>query len=324
MMDTVAAEVANLPVGKASDIAMNGWGITPTNLAEAMKFAAMMANSTMVPDSFKGKPGDVLMAIQVGTELGFSPMQSLQVLASINGRPCIYGDGIPALVHKGGKCEYLKEWFEGEGDTLTAFCKGKRKDQTEPTEHSFSVVDAKTARLWGKAGPWTNYPKRMLQMRARAFTARDAFADALHGLSIAEEAMDIPQPVNITPEPPQGTRTRQVLTRLERSSSEGASREHVAAQEIVNEAATIAEDNAAQDPTVSPFDLEVAAFMAELTDLDANERNEHIIDLAEGRLGRSQDAFEDLVLRVTGQRTISEMFVPNIVRALIELPEIGE
>jgi hypothetical protein len=57
---------------------------------------------------------------------------------------------------------------------------------------SFSVADAKKASLWGKAGPWSNYPKRMLQMRARSWALRDAFPDVLRGIGIKEEQHDIP------------------------------------------------------------------------------------------------------------------------------------
>jgi hypothetical protein len=57
----------------------------------------------------------------------------------------------------------------------------------------FSVADAKRAGLWGKSGPWTQYPRRMLQLRARGFALRDAFPDVLKGLVTAEEAQDYPQ-----------------------------------------------------------------------------------------------------------------------------------
>jgi hypothetical protein len=58
----------------------------------------------------------------------------------------------------------------------------------------FSVTDAKKAQLWGKGGPWSQYARRMLQMRARGFALRDAFPDVLRGLITAEEAQDYPTP----------------------------------------------------------------------------------------------------------------------------------
>jgi hypothetical protein len=62
-----------------------------------------------------------------------------------------------------------------------------------PVVRKFSIDDAKKAGLWGKAGPWTQYPDRMLQMRPRGFACRDAFPDALRGLISREEAEDIPR-----------------------------------------------------------------------------------------------------------------------------------
>jgi hypothetical protein len=101
--------------------------------------------------------------------------------------------------------------MSGEGDKLVATCTAIRVG-AEPVVRSFSVEDAKKAGLWGKAGPWQQYPKRMLQMRARGFAVRDAFPDVLRGLITAEEAADIPardafagptiEHTAATPEPP--------------------------------------------------------------------------------------------------------------------------
>jgi hypothetical protein len=65
----------------------------------------------------------------------------------------------------------------------------KRRDRS-PVVRTFSEADAKKAGLWGKAGPWQQYPSRMLQMRARSWALRDAFPDALRGLGIREEVAD--------------------------------------------------------------------------------------------------------------------------------------
>jgi hypothetical protein len=61
------------------------------------------------------------------------------------------------------------------------------------------VADAKAAKLWGKSGPWTDYPRRMLKFRARGFVLRDVFGDVLKGLRTAEEVRDYPEERNITP-----------------------------------------------------------------------------------------------------------------------------
>jgi hypothetical protein len=51
----------------------------------------------------------------------------------------------------------------------------------------------------GKQGPWGQYPKRMRQMRARAFALRDVFPDVLRGLPVAEELMDTPTEKHMGP-----------------------------------------------------------------------------------------------------------------------------
>lgn len=60
--------------------------------------------------------------------------------------------------------------------------------------------DAAKAGLKGKQGPWTQYPKRMMQMRARSWALRDVFPDVLRGMPVAEEVMDYaPTERDITP-----------------------------------------------------------------------------------------------------------------------------
>ena len=167
-------------------------GFTPTNLTEAMTFSQMLAKSTMVPKAYQGRPEDILVAVQWGAELGLAPMQTLQNVAVINGKPSIYGDAALALVQNSAVCEDIEETMEGEGtQNPVAVCVAKRKGR-KPVVSRFSVEDAKRAGLWGKQGPWTQYPKRMLQMRARGFAIRDAFPDVLRGLITAEEAQDYP------------------------------------------------------------------------------------------------------------------------------------
>ena len=177
-------------------------GLALQTFDDAFRFSKMVAASEFAPKDFKGKPESCLLAIQHGSEVGLSPMQSLQSIAVINGRPTIWGDAALALVQACSVCEYVREYLEGEGDNLTAVCEAKRQGYPAPTTVRFSVADAKKASLWGKTGPWTQYPSRMLQLRARGFALRNAFADALRGLVTAEEAQDYPtqpEPVVVRP-----------------------------------------------------------------------------------------------------------------------------
>ena len=170
-------------------------GLALQSFDDAFRFSKMVAQSEFAPKDFKGKPESCMLAIQHGSEVGLSPMQSLQSIAVINGRPTIWGDAALALVQSSPVCEYVKEYLEGQGDNFTAVCEAKRRGYPAPTVSRFSMADAKRAGLAGKAGPWSQYPERMLALRARGFALRNAFADALRGLITAEEAQDYPQPI---------------------------------------------------------------------------------------------------------------------------------
>ena len=161
--------------------------LQPRDFREALEFGKLMASSDMVPKDYRGKPANVLVAVQMGREIGLSPVQAIQNIAVINGRPSLWGDAMLAVVKAHRLCRGVFEEFDD--DTMTASCRVRRQGDAD-TVRTFSMEDAQRAGLWGKQGPWTQYPKRMLQMRARAFALRDAFPDALRGLSCAEEVED--------------------------------------------------------------------------------------------------------------------------------------
>lgn len=226
--------------------------IRPQSFGELAQFAQMAAKSQMVPKDFQNKPENIMLAVQMGSELGLAPMQALQNIAIVNGRPSVWGDALPGLCRQSGVCQDIREWIEGEGDNMVAYCEATRLGSV-PIRQSFSVADAKRANLWKTepktkkmgsngayevdSGPWYAYPKRMLQMRARGFALRDAFPDVLRGLISAEEARDIPQDnfagptinaeplTDIAPEPPTAPRktVKQFLDELQAEMSEAMS-----------------------------------------------------------------------------------------------------
>ena len=182
-----------------SNITTTRQGFAPSTFAECREFAEELAASSLVPKQYQGKSQDILVCVQWGMELGLAPMQALQNIAVINGKPSVYGDAALALVQASPVCEGVEETIEGEGTpNPTAVCTCHRKNR-QPVVARFSVEDAKRAGLWGKQGPWQAYPKRMLQMRARGFALRDAFPDVLKGLITAEEAQDYPTERDVSP-----------------------------------------------------------------------------------------------------------------------------
>jgi len=154
-------------------------GIVPTSIEEVFRLATAISKSGLAPATLNTAE-KITVAIMHGMELGLPPLMSLQSIAVVNGRPTVWGSAVPALLWSRGF-----KLFETLADG-TATCKVVRPDGTEIVR-TFSEADAKKAGLWGKAGPWSQYPNRMLQMRARGLASRDGAADALSGLYLQEE-----------------------------------------------------------------------------------------------------------------------------------------
>lgn len=174
---------------------MKPFRFVPATYEESMKYANLLAKSDIVPKDYKGKVENTFVAIQMGAELGLSPMQALQNIAVINGKPTVYGVAMLAIVQAHPEYEWSKEYFEGEGDQRKAVFQIKRKG--EPLHIAeFSVDRAKKAKLWTKPGPWTDYSEDMQMWRARTLGCKAKFSDALKGLTSVEEARDY---IDITP-----------------------------------------------------------------------------------------------------------------------------
>jgi hypothetical protein len=168
----------------------NELAIRPRNYEEMMQMAHAVHASKLAPKDISS-PEAILVAMQHGMELGLSPMQAVQSVAVINGRPVVWGDAALAIVKGHPECEDVIETFErGETeDALLAKCVVQRRGKAAVVR-TFSVAQARKAGLWDKAGPWKQYPQRMLQCRARSWALRDSFPDALKGVGIAEEVRD--------------------------------------------------------------------------------------------------------------------------------------
>jgi|HubBroStandDraft_2_1064218.scaffolds.fasta_scaffold04375_8 hypothetical protein len=182
---------------KSALIQMEERGVKLLTMEDCFLFARAVIDSGMAPRGMD-TPQKIFIAVQMGAEIGLTPMAALQNIAVINGRPTVWGDAVGAIC--GPLIEsYKDEMFGTMGDDAWG-CRVTihRKGRAEPIIRAFTIADAKKAGLWGKAGPWTQYPNRMLLMRARTFAYRDACPDALRGVLTAEEAQELPEK-NVTP-----------------------------------------------------------------------------------------------------------------------------
>jgi hypothetical protein len=199
--------------------------IMPRTFDEVQRIAQLFAKAgDMVPETFRENVQGCAMAIMWGMELGVSPIQAIQGIAVIRGRPSVWGDLLIALVMRHPDFDDILEEEIRDGTTVVgARCTVWRRGRTRPRVQEFTMADAlKAGLLPAKAdAAWTKYTNRMLKMRARSWCLRDEFPDALRGMAVVEEMMqsghtiegefhevrpaaaqaDIPQPREVAPTP---------------------------------------------------------------------------------------------------------------------------
>ena len=120
-----------------------------SNMQEGIIFSKTIAETTLVPKDFQGNWPNVFLAIQTGAELGLPPMQSLQSIAVINGRPSLWGDAMLGLVRASQLLVWIKETNPSGSE---AVCEVQRKGESDPVIRTFSLADALHAGLIDKAG----------------------------------------------------------------------------------------------------------------------------------------------------------------------------
>lgn len=196
--------------------------LQPRTFEDYWNICSQMASSDLVPLDYKGKPANIMIAMEYGASIGIPNIQAPQVIAVINGRPSLWGDGFLGVIQTCPAYEWHQEDFDEKKQEWT--CKIKRKGNPKPFVGTFGKKDAETIMvntkngkipLIKKPGPWSDgYWKRMCQMRARGFAGRDGFSDWLRGIVPAEEAQDMAsieaefthvEPDSAYPEMPQST-----------------------------------------------------------------------------------------------------------------------
>ena len=172
--------------------------LVPTTITEMEMFAEKLSKSILVPKDYQGKPANCFVAIQWGLECGLAPLQALQSIAVINGKPSMYGDALLAMVRADSRCLGVHE--EQKDGLAVCIIKRKHSDgSVEEIKRTFSMKQAQQAGLSNRP-TWKAYPQRMLQHRARGNAIRDAFPDVIHGLISTEEAQDYDEPKDVTPQ----------------------------------------------------------------------------------------------------------------------------
>jgi len=154
-----------------------------TALSERMEFARALSTASLLPRAYQQNPGNVLLAMELGDALGIRPIQAINAVHVIEGKPSASADLIASLVRKAGHKLRIS------GDDTTATAQIIRADDPEFTyEATWTMDRAKAAGLTGK-GVWKAYPAAMLKARAITEVARMGASDALYGVVYTPEEL---------------------------------------------------------------------------------------------------------------------------------------
>jgi hypothetical protein len=154
-----------------------------------LAYARELANSGLLPASYRKQPANVLWAMEYGEMLGLAPMAAMTGVHVIDGKPTASAGLISGLVRQAG--HQLRVW----GDGKSATCEITRSDDrrrpftvTWTLKKDGSNPSAEEAKLLSK-DVWQKYPASMLKSRAITQCARDACEEVLFGLSYTPEEL---------------------------------------------------------------------------------------------------------------------------------------
>jgi hypothetical protein len=207
MTEHTQEEAKTKEVAKMPDVPLVDGRFMPTNYGHMWTLAGTVFRAGVCAKGVDTQAKAMIVLAQ-GFELGISMMQAVSSIGVINGKPVLYGDTPLALVRRSGLLEYFEEREEGAWDNkdLLCSCIVKRKGDGAKVGRSFGYKKAQRANLVGKSGPWTTYPERMCQMRARAWALRDVFGDILSGITLEADVDETPEAVvvsRVTEAPPE-------------------------------------------------------------------------------------------------------------------------
>lgn len=164
-------------------------------LEQAWKTAGFLAKTDLVPDTYKGKPENCLIALDLANRSGQSPLTVMQNLFVVKGRPVWSSQFAIALVNSSGRyIRPLKPVFVGEKGTLSYGCYMTTIDQNgEAIDGTTITMQMAQDEGWlGKTGSkWKTMPEQMMMYRAGMFFARAYCPELLYGLQTVEEVKDV-------------------------------------------------------------------------------------------------------------------------------------
>lgn len=168
-------------------------GAPMTDMDEAYRLAKNLAIASLMPDALRGKASDVFALLLYGQDLGLSPMQAIQGIYVVKGKPQLSGTTWIALARKAG---HRVRIIESTDERCTVEIV-RADDPQGAHRETFTLADAAKAGLThikdGKAFlrdkhgnplPWEAYTRTMLRNRAISNCAKFACPEVALGFGV--------------------------------------------------------------------------------------------------------------------------------------------
>ena len=153
------------------------------NMSAAKQLADALCATDIVPAHYKGKPGNGAAAILYGDEIGLNPIQSLQNIFIVQGKPAIYARTAVALVRRHG----IKVKTAASCDESVTVIAERDGDTEEAT---WDIARATKAGYLSNAKYKSN-PQEMLYSKAAMEVCRKIAPDVLLGIAYSGEELEL-------------------------------------------------------------------------------------------------------------------------------------
>lgn len=184
-------------------------GAPINDLDQAYRLSQNLAVADLLPKALRGKPSDVLAITLYGQDLGLSPMQAIQGIYVVKGKPQLSATTWTALARRAG---HKVRWGDCNDKSATVTIV-RADDPDYPHTETFTIEDAAAAGLCkivdgqvrarsssGEVLPWESYTRTMLRNRAISNAGKAACPEVALGFAIEGDYDYVPDgPVDVTP-----------------------------------------------------------------------------------------------------------------------------
>lgn len=160
-------------------------------LDQKLHYATILADSTIIPDDYRKRPANILIACSKGAALGLSPEDSLYAIHVIKGRPSLSAEAMRARVQAMGHKLTIESSVTSATVTLERTDGHPGGSKTYTTEMAHQAGLDKPSKT-GVLSKWTLDPEPMCIARASSRVLKAHAADLVSGITFAEDVIDEP------------------------------------------------------------------------------------------------------------------------------------